>query len=68
MVGCESSPQRIDGLLTSQVGPAVEGEKVELNCQAFRINDQPTVLDWFVISGGAQVQIGGPKNHPGNYE
>lgn len=65
VVGCESPPQRIDGFLTSQVDPAVESEKVELNCQGFRINDISAVLDWFAISDGVQVKIADSKSHAG---
>ncbi|XP_059351244.1 fibroblast growth factor receptor 4-like isoform X2 [Daphnia carinata] len=64
VVGCESSPRRIDGFLTSEVDPAVESEKVELNCQGFRINDRPAVLDWFAIRNGVQVKIADSKSHP----
>ncbi|KAI9554610.1 hypothetical protein GHT06_019883 [Daphnia sinensis] len=65
VVGCETPPQRINGYLASQVDPAVESEKVELNCQGFRINDHSAVLDWFAISDGVQVKIANSKSHPG---
>ena len=70
-IGCTSSERISTGLLNSQVNPAAiqQGEtKIELNCHAYLNNEEPAVIEWFVISDGGEAKISYSEAHSGNYK
>lgn len=68
-IGCTSS-QRINGLLNSQVSPAViQGEnKIELNCHAYLSKNERAVIEWFLVSDGIEAKISDLKTQTGNHK